>query len=46
MSNEIIFDARKANLSELLGVGVAISHDTIYKAREEEREVKEMRKDL
>jgi hypothetical protein len=41
-SEETLFDAKKAKLSELLGVGVAISHATIDKARAEEREVEEM----
>jgi hypothetical protein len=36
-SKENLFDAKKARVSELLGVGVAISHATIDKARGEER---------
>jgi hypothetical protein len=41
-SKETLFNAKKAKLSELLGVGVVISHATIDRARVEEREVEEM----
>jgi len=41
-----MFDAERTKLSEFLGVGVVISHATIYKARAEEMEFKEVRKEL
>jgi hypothetical protein len=43
---ETLLDAKKAKVSEFLGVGMAISHATIDQAKVDEREVDAMRKEL
>jgi hypothetical protein len=45
-TEETLLDEKKAKVSELLGAGMAISHATIDRAKEYEREVVSMRKEL
>jgi len=45
-SEEIMFGTKRDELSELLGVWVAISHATIDRDEVEEREVEEIKKEL
>jgi hypothetical protein len=45
-TEETLLDAKKDKVSELLGEGMAISHATIDRAKEDEREVDSMRREL
>jgi hypothetical protein len=43
---ETVFDAKKAKVRKLLGAGMAIYDATIDRAKEDEREVEAMRREL
>jgi len=45
-SKENLYDTKKAWVSELLGVGMVMSHTMIDKDGEEEREVHAMKKEI
>jgi hypothetical protein len=45
-TKEILMDTKKDKVSELLGVGMVISHATIYIAKEDEREAEAMKREL